>query len=76
MTGFFERFRDLNIGSSEQLDDLVDQCREIVSGVEPQALRDNQGLRQAVARELGDVQGVLDELLVDRPWRNILRRPR
>jgi hypothetical protein len=44
--------------------------------VEPQALRDNAGLRQHVAREMIRVQSVLDGLLVDRPRRNILRRPR
>jgi hypothetical protein len=76
LTGFFERFRQLNIGSSEQLDALVDQCRDVVRGVQPQSLRDNDGLRQTVARELGQVQGVLDGLLVDRPRRNIIRRPR
>ena len=37
LTEFFERFRDLNIRSNEQLDDLVGQCQQIVSGVEPQA---------------------------------------
>ena len=45
-------------------------------GVEPQTLRDNAGLRQHVATELSRVQSVLDGLLVDRPRRNILRRPK
>jgi hypothetical protein len=39
-------------------------------------LRDNRVLRQSVAHELTEVQNVLDDLLVDRPRRNILRRPR
>ena len=76
LTEFFSRFRQLNIRSSEQLDELVGQCQDVVQGVEPQSLRDNQVLRQTVVQELGDVQGVLDGLLVDRPRRNILRRPR
>ena len=76
LTEFFERFRQLNIGSNEQLDAMVAQCRDIVSGVEPQALRDNNVLRTSVAAELSNVQNVLDDLLVDRPRRNILRRPR
>ena len=73
---FFQRFRTLNIRSNEQLDELVDQCQNVVRGVEPQLLRDNQGLRQTVAAELTQVQTVLDDLLVERPRRNILRRPR
>jgi len=76
LTEFFDRFKQLNVRSDEDLDTLVDQCRGIVNGVEPQTLRDNQGLRQHVAAELGQVQGVLDDLLVDRPRRNILRRPK
>ncbi|MCH7725883.1 MAG: hypothetical protein IH991_05295 [Planctomycetes bacterium] len=76
LTEFFSRFRQLNIRSNEQLDELVDQCQQVVSGVEPQTLRENQALRQSIVQELGDVQGVLDGLLVDRPRRNILRRPR
>ncbi|MHB9067926.1 MAG: hypothetical protein ACYC4B_29440 [Pirellulaceae bacterium] len=76
LTEFFQRFRRLNIRSSEQLDQLVDQCQSVERNVEPQLLRDNQGLRQAVVQELSRVQGALDTLLVDRPRRNILRRPR
>ena len=73
---FFERFRHLNIRSSEQLDELVSQAQRTVRGIEPQQLRDNTGLRQQIATQLSSVQSVLDGLLVDRPRRNILRRPR
>ena len=76
LTGFFERFRQLNVRSNDQLDELVEQAQQVVQGVEPQQLRDNQTLRQHVATQLADVQSVLDDLLVDRPRRNILRRPR
>jgi hypothetical protein len=73
---FFERFRRLNVRSSQQLDDLVSQAQQITQGVSPHALRDSQALRQEVATQLSGVQSVLDGLLVDRPRRNILRRPR
>ncbi|MCY2994365.1 MAG: hypothetical protein NTY19_41815 [Planctomycetota bacterium] len=76
LTEFFERFKQLNVRSNEQLDEVVAQCQRMVRGVEPQALRDNQGLRQHVTQELSQVQNVLDLLLVDRPRRNILRRPK
>jgi hypothetical protein len=76
LTEFFERFRDLNIRSSEQVDNLVADAQRIIRGVEPQALRDNASIRQHVATEMSRVQSVLDGLLVDRPRRNILRRPR
>ena len=55
---------------------VLADAQRIVRGVEPQALRDNAGLRQHVATEMSRVQSVLDGLLVDRPRRNILRRPK
>jgi hypothetical protein len=76
LTEFFQRFRDLNVRSNEQLDNLVDDVQRVIRGVGPQALRDDAGLRQHVATEMSRVQGMLDGLLVDRPRRNILRRPR
>ncbi len=76
LTDFFRRFQSLNVGSNEELDDLVERAQQIVSGVEPQQLRDSGALRQQVATQLAGVQSVLDGLLVDRPRRNILRRPR
>ena len=74
LSDFFQRFRELNVRSSEQLDQLVSQAQRVIRGVEPQDLRDNQGLRQHVATEMSRVSSVLDGMLVDRPRRNILRR--
>jgi hypothetical protein len=76
LTEFCQRFRQLNVRSSDQLDNLVADAQRIIRGVEPQALRDNAGLRQHVATEMSRVASVLDGLLVDRPRRNILRRPK
>lgn len=76
LTDFFERFRRLNVRSNEQLDELVERAKQVVRGVQPQALRDNQSLRQQVNTQLAGVQSALDGLLVDRPRRNILRRPK
>jgi hypothetical protein len=76
LTEFFQRFRHLNVGSNEQLDQLVSDAQQIVRGVQPQQLRDNQSLREHVAEQLSGVGAILDDLLVDRPRRNILRRPR
>ena len=72
---FFQRFRKLNVRSNEQLDQLVAQAQRAIRGVEPKDLRDNAALRQHIATEMSGVQSVLDGLLVNRPRRNILRRP-
>jgi hypothetical protein len=76
MVEFFQRFGRLNIRSNEQLDELVQQAQNIARGIEPQQLRENLDLRQQVADQLSGVQSVLDDLLVDRPRRNIMRKPR
>jgi hypothetical protein len=71
---FFERFRRLNIRSSPDLDALVEQAQQTITGIEPQTLRDSNRLRQMVARDFEQIQASVGELLVDRPRRNILRR--
>jgi hypothetical protein len=70
---FFDRFKQLNVRSSAQLDDLVEQAQRVVQGVEPQQLRDRADLRQHVATQLTQVQATLDGMMVDRPRRRIIR---
>lgn len=72
---FFHRFRQLNVHSNDQLDNLVAEAQNLVRGVEPQALRTNEILRQDIATQLSGVQATLDGMLVDRPRRNLLRCP-
>ena len=74
LSDFFDRFRALNIRSSEQLDALVEQAQAAVRGIEPNQLRDSHSLRQQVVTQLAGVQATLDGLMVDRPRRNIIRR--
>lgn len=73
LTEFFQRFRQLNVRSNAELDALVGEAQRIVRGVAPQELRDSQTLRQQVGAELTRVRSALDELLVDRPRRRIVR---
>jgi len=74
LTDFFERFRRLNIRSSPELDMLVEEAQQVITGIEPQQLRDSVRLRQMVARDFEQIQASVGEMLVDRPRRNILRR--
>ena len=71
---FFARFRELNVSSNQELDALVNRCEQLMSGVQPQGLRDNESLRRSLSTNLATVQSSLDQLLVDRPRRNIIRR--
>ena len=38
---FFERFRRLNIRSSPELDALLEEAQQVITGIEPQQLRDS-----------------------------------
>jgi hypothetical protein len=73
LTEWFERFRHLNVRSSPELDRLVAEAQDLVRGVTPQDLRDNDMLRQHVAAEMSRVQAQLDGMVVDRPRRRIVR---
>jgi hypothetical protein len=73
-TEFFDRFRRLNVRSNPELDALVDQARQVITGIEPQQLRDSVRLRVMVANDFTRIEQAVGDLLVDRPRRNILRR--
>jgi hypothetical protein len=73
LRGFFDRFRQLNVRSNDQLDQLVQQTQDILAGNPARALREHDTLRERVTRRLTGVQAALDGMLVDRPRRSILR---
>lgn len=73
LAGFFERFRALNVRSSDQLDALVAEAQRAVRGHGARDLREDDGLRNEVAAQLSRVQTSLDAMLVDRPRRRIIR---
>lgn len=73
LTEFFSRFRDLNVRSNQDLDRLVEQAQQLVQGVRPQELRDNDGLRQHIASQMTQVQERLEGMMVERPRRQIIR---
>jgi hypothetical protein len=73
LTEFFNRFRELNVRSNQDLDRLVERAQELVRGVTPQDLRDDAGLRRHVASEMAVVQSQLEGMAVERPRRRIVR---
>jgi hypothetical protein len=70
---FFQRFRYLNVRSSQELDQMVEQAQRIVRNVRPQQLRDDQTLRQRIATQLATVESQIDGMIVNAPRRRILR---
>ncbi len=71
---FFAKFRNLNIGSSVELEQVVERVRRIVSGATTESLRSDMSLRDRISTGLVTVQSTLDTLMTNRPRRNLIRR--
>ena len=52
----------------------MEQAQKLLKGVAPQNLRESDPLRIRIASELSKMQSSLDDLLIERPRRRILRR--
>ncbi|MGL6195477.1 MAG: hypothetical protein ACRC2T_11720 [Thermoguttaceae bacterium] len=70
---FFERFAHLDIGSNEELEEVVNEAKRIINRCSPQSLRSSVPLRNFVAGELERVKSSLDSVIVTRPRRNLIR---
>jgi hypothetical protein len=73
LTEFFERFKELSVRNSDELERLVEQAKQAVQGVGPQDLRESGALRQRIVQNLEGVQASLDHFMVERPRRRVLR---
>jgi hypothetical protein len=71
LNSFFATFRSLNVGSNGELNALVDAAQQAMAGVQPEDLRGNDDVRQAVQSQLANIQRDLDSMMVDRPRRAI-----
>jgi len=67
LSEFFQRFQSLNVRSNQDLDQLVDQAQQLVRGLTPQDLRDDNQLRQQISTEMNQMQTTLEGMLVERP---------
>lgn len=68
---FFEEFKALNIGSSHELTQLVEQAQAAVGGHDAEDLRGDDALRASVGEQLSGIGEALTGLMVDRPGRAI-----
>ena len=71
LKGFFEQFRDLDIGSSGQLAALVDQAEALMGGQDVEGLRVDGELRASIGNGLAEVEQAIASLAVDRGLRQI-----
>ncbi|QDU82627.1 hypothetical protein Pla110_43880 [Polystyrenella longa] len=73
LTEFLQRFRQLNIRSNAQLEELIDEVQEVTSGLSAHHLRSDRTVRETVRGQLEQVGEVLSDQLELRPRRQIVR---
>lgn len=66
---FFDRFSELNLNSSGQLNTLVTRAREAMNGRGLSDLRTNDGVRDDVRAQLAAIQGEVDRMIETRTGR-------
>jgi hypothetical protein len=71
MGEFLDSFGDRNLFSDDKLAALVDQAREVVSGLSMEELRQDGNLRQYIASEMDALRIAVDGALEDLPRRKI-----
>lgn len=71
LRGFFDKFRNLSLGSNEQLDELVNAAQAILGDTRPEMLRSAPNVRDVVRQGMTAISERLDSLMIRRPSRAI-----
>lgn len=76
LTEFLRNFDARNIADDTELARVVAQARELLSGVDPQLLRDSDNVRANVQNGFAQVRQELGSMLANRPVRRIVMAER
>jgi hypothetical protein len=68
---FFETFKERNIFADGELDKLCEQAKGVLSGVTPEGLRADEGLRETVKANMEKLSGVLENAIAVAPGRRL-----
>lgn len=69
---FYENFQHMNVRSNAQLEGLIRQANELVSGIDVKDLRKNNDLRQNLTQQMTGVKNALDSLITNAPRRRVM----
>ena len=69
---FYQNFQRMNVRSNAQLEGLIRQANELVSGIDVKDLRKNTGLRQNLTTQMSSVKTALDSLITNAPRRRVM----
>ena len=70
-TRFLDAFDSRNLFHDDELSRLVASAKEVLNGVQPGALRQDQDLRESIKKKMDEVRDEMDKALVDLPRRKI-----
>jgi len=69
---FVQQFRELSIGSNDQLDELVGQIEQVANGIDITKVRKaGDAERRDVAEQFAQLLAKVDSLAIDRPVREM-----
>ena len=68
---FLDSFDSRNLFHDDELANLVESAKELLNGVQPGVLRQDQDLRESIKKKMGEVKEEMDKALVDLPRRKI-----
>jgi hypothetical protein len=70
---FFTRFKELNIGSNDELEKVIHQAEELVNGIKPKDLRTSELLKDDISKGLTNIKKALEPMVTNLPRRKILK---
>jgi hypothetical protein len=68
---FLDTFQKRQIASDEELTEMVDRAKALLSGVDPEILRKSDNIRETVAAGFAEVKTRLEQMIVEAPDREI-----
>lgn len=69
---FITDFTSLNIANDVDLQLITERCKSVLDGVNIEAIRTDESLRQSIASTMGEVKAQLDLSMVNRPIRRLV----
>lgn len=69
LTSFFENFENLNVGCSEDLENLISQAKNAVAGKTVDELKTGSDVRKGVAETMGNIFSQLEDMMESAPAR-------
>ena len=70
---FYANFHKMNVRSNPQLESLINQANNLVSGITAQDIREDTTTRQRLAQQMTTLQGAINDVIVEAPRRRITR---